>query len=250
LNEKRSWQLAAEINDYRIENWQSLSIKKGQTLKFVKKSSGNIAYLSVKGGFEVKKWLKSASTNLQANIGGWHGRKLEKDDRLSFNENSKIGCDSKKLSQTIMPQYSKNPTIRMVAGEEFDRITGLSENIFLCEEFTITQNSNRMGFRLEGKPLYSLDNAELVSSAVDFGTIQLLPDGQMIILMADHQTTGGYPRIGHVISADLTILAQLGANERVNFQLISIDEAEAIALKFERDLKFLKTGIKFHSKLK
>ncbi len=102
-----------------------------------------------------------------------------------------------------------------------------------------------MGFRLEGKPLYLLEKKELVSSAVDFGTIQLLPGGQMIVLMADHQTTGGYPRLGNIISIDLPLMAQLGANDRVGFHLISIEEAENLLFEHEKDLNFLRIGSKF-----
>jgi antagonist of KipI len=102
-----------------------------------------------------------------------------------------------------------------------------------------------MGYRLMGEPLYLLHEKELVSSAVAFGTIQILPDGQLIILMADHQTTGGYPRIANVIAQDLPSLAQRGANDKVYFELISLEEAEQIAVKFERDLNLLKIGCRF-----
>ena len=104
-----------------------------------------------------------------------------------------------------------------------------------------------MGFRLEGEPLYLLDNSELVSSAVNFGTIQLLPDGQMIILMADHQTTGGYPRIANVAGIDLPLLAQLGARDKVGFHLVTLEEAENLQLDFEKDLSLLKLGVKLNS---
>ena len=88
---------------------------------------------------------------------------------------------------------------------------------------------------------------EILSSGVSFGTIQLLPDGQLIVLMADHQTTGGYPRIGHVVSRDLPLLAQLGAGDRVAFHLIEPSEAEELALEFERELSFLRIGCKFQA---
>ena len=102
-----------------------------------------------------------------------------------------------------------------------------------------------MGFRLEGAELKLKNNFELISSAVNFGTIQLLPNGQMIILMADAQTTGGYPRIANVIAEDLPLLAQLGANDPISFEIISLAEAENLALQFERDLNLLKTAVKF-----
>ena len=100
-----------------------------------------------------------------------------------------------------------------------------------------------MGFRLNGEPLYLIDKIELVSSAVDFGTIQFLPDGQLIILMADHQTSGGYPRLAHVVSTDLPILAQLGANDKVGFEIISLAQAENLLLQNEIELNYLKFGI-------
>ena len=123
-------------------------------------------------------------------------------------------------------------------------MTALSEQNFLKTDFVITQNSDRMGFRLIGEPLHLLDSKEFVSSAVNFGTIQLLPDGQMIILMADHQTSGGYPRIASVIPNDLPLVAQLSANDKIAFHLVSIDEAEDLAFEFERDLRFFNVGVK------
>jgi len=93
--------------------------------------------------------------------------------------------------------------------------------------------------------LFLLDNKELISSAVNFGTIQLLPDEQMIVLMADHQTSGGYPRIAHIIKTDLPLLAQLGVNDKVAFQLIEKAEAENLQMRFELDLNLLKTAVYF-----
>ena len=235
----------AQIDGKPIENWRPHHIGKDQTLSFSGKISGNRAYLTVKGGFVIERWLNSASTNLTAKIGGFEGRSLMKDDRLYFNSKFQIS-DSRfryRIAGSVIPHYSSMPTLRVIAGAEFERLTAFSESNFLKNNFTITRNSNRMGFRLNGEPLYLLNKIELISSAVTFGTIQLLPDGQMIILMADHQTSGGYPRVAHVASADLPVLAQLGAGDKVNFEIISIEEAEDLALEFERELNFLKVGV-------
>ena len=134
----------------------------------------------------------------------------------------------------------------MIAGAEFDELTAISERTFLREGFKVTNESNRMGFRLSGMPISLLDTNRMVSAAVTFGTIQLLPDGQMIVLMADHQTAGGYPRIANVISADLPLLAQLGPGDGVGFRLVSIDEAEFLLARREKDLQFLRLGIRFN----
>jgi len=243
----------AKLDDESIENWRPYFIEKNQTLIFTRKTFGNRAYLSIKGGFKIEKWLESASTNLTAEIGGFEGRSLQKNDRLSFNSelklrNSKYEIQNTKflykISKSLTPRYSSFPTVQVIVGAEYEQMTALSEKNFLKQNFTISNDSNRMGFRLNGEPLHLFDKMELVSSAVDFGTIQLLPDGQMIILMADHQTSGGYPRIAHVVSTDLPILAQLGANDKVGFEIVSLADAESILLQNEIDLNYLRFGVK------
>ena len=102
---------------------------------------------------------------------------------------------------------------------------------------------------LAAEPLVLAKPIELLSSAVSFGTIQLLPDGQLIVLMADHQSTGGYPRIAHIISYDLPLIAQLGPGDKVGFHLVDIAEAEALAANFERDLSFFRVGCRFQANL-
>ncbi len=238
---------SAKLNGEAIENWRICTAEKGSTLKFEQKVFGNRAYLAIKGGFTVKKWLKSASTNLKAKIGGFEGRKLQLGDRIFFNQSpkSKVQSPKSKISTSLIPFYSKFPTVRVIAGAEFDDLTAISQQNFLHENFTITQNSDRMGFRLQGEPLFLQNPKELVSSAVNFGTIQLLPDGQLIVLMADHQTSGGYSRIANVISMDLPLLAQLGANDKAAFHLISLKEAENLLMRFEKDLNLLKIAAKF-----
>lgn len=235
----------AKTNNNQIENWRIYLIEKGSVLKFEEKIFGSRAYLAVKGGFQINKWLGSASTNLTANAGGYQGRALKNGDRITFqqrttNHEPRI---TNKISNSLIPFYSRFPTVRIVGGAEFPLLTALSEQDFLSEGFTVLPSSDRMGFRLKGEPLYLLHKKELLSSAVGFGTVQLLPDGQMIILMADHQTTGGYPRIAQVIEKDLPVLAQLGAGDKVGFHLVSLEEAESLLLDFENDLKWLKIGV-------
>jgi antagonist of KipI len=235
----------AKINDEPVENWRPVFVGKNQSLRFTKKTFGSRAYLSVKGGFKIEKWLESCSTNLLAKIGGFAGRSLQTGDRLFFNSKSKIQNSkfSYKIARSLIPNYSVFPTIRVIAGAEFEELTALSEQNFLKQTFGVRNHSDRMGFRLRGEPLYLLDGKELVSSAVNYGTIQLLPDGQMIILMADHQTSGGYPRIASVVSTDLPVLAQLGANDKVGFEMISPAETEDLTIQFEEDLNLLRIGV-------
>jgi len=235
----------ATLDGEAVENWRPFYARKNQILRFTGKVFGNRVYLAVKGGIKVKEWLGSASTNLVAGIGGYEGISLQKGDRLLFSSTLKIS-DSKfayKISKSLVPHYSSLPTVRVVAGAEFERLNAAGRENFISQNFTIGNDSNRMGFRLKGEKLSLAKKFELISSAVGFGTIQLLPDGQIIILMADHQTSGGYPRIAHVASKDLPALAQLGATDKINFQIISIEEAERLLLEFEKDLNLLRIGV-------
>jgi antagonist of KipI len=241
---------APELDGKLIENWQIHFAEKGSTLKFGEKKFGNRVYLAIRNGFKIEKTLTSSSTNLIAKFGGFEGRKLQNGDEIEFNSAFQIAqfASKAKISNSLIPFYSRFPTVRIVAGAEFENLTALSEQNFLKTDFAISQDSNRMGFRLQGKPIHLLNQKELVSSAVNFGTIQLLPDGQMIILMADHQISGGYPRIANIISQDLPLVAQLGANDKIAFHLISIEDAENLLLDFERELNLLKIGVKFPQK--
>lgn len=234
--------LSAMLNDTPIRNWSSFLVQKGEILTFTKPASGTRAYLAIARGLSVDEWLGSRSTNLVAEAGGFKGRKLEAGDHIELRDPHVV--KSHTVGQSMIPKYSRFPTVRIIPSGEFDLLTAISERAFLNEGFTVTNDSNRMGYRLAGPPLHLLHKKEMVSAAVTFGTIQLLPDGQLIVLMADHQTAGGYPRIANVISADLPLLAQLGPNDGVSFHRVSIDEAERAAAELERDLGRLRTGIR------
>ncbi len=123
-------------------------------------------------------------------------------------------------------------------------MTDSSKETLAVVDYKLTAESDRMGFRLEGAGLVIRGEQEILSSAVDFGTIQLLPDGQMIILMADHQTTGGYPRIAHIVPTDLPLAAQLGANDKIAFKIVTQQRAEELIMDLEKDLTLLKIGAK------
>jgi antagonist of KipI len=230
----------AQIEETLVDNWAVLTARKSQILKFRDKVSGNRAYLGVQGGLRCNSWLGSASTNLIAHVGGQNGRAIAANDIIDCNRSAHE--DNIKIGRSLIQHYSRFPTLRIIPSLEFDMLTLASTASLQSEMFTLLKESNRMGFRLQGAPLILQQPIELVSSAANFGTVQLLPDGQMIVLMADHQTAGGYPRLANIISADLPVAGQLGPGDRISFQLISIAEAETAYAKFERDLHFLKIG--------
>ena len=217
--------------------------EKGDVLGFEKKVTGQRAYLGVVGGFNVSSWLSSKSTNLAVRVGGFHGRPLLIGDRLEIiSQSLRPTPAGLGFGPSVADSLRPSLKIRFTAGPEYDWLTPLSAGKLLFESYRISRDSDRMGFRTDGERLFLLDELEMISSAVDFGTIQLLPSGQMVILMADHQTTGGYPRIGQVISRDLSVLGQLGPGDHVHFELVSIAEAEAVDRELEQQIAFLKVG--------
>ena len=242
-------EISPMLDDRPIQNWQSYLAKKGSVLNFTGKNFGNRSYLAIKGGFKVSEWLGSSSTNLAAKIGGLEGRKLEAGDRMHLKTKIKqqLAEIHTRISSSLIPRYSPFPTVRVIAGAEFEYLSKKSQGLLLNQDFTISKDSNRMGFRLAGEPITLAKPQEMISAAVNFGTIQLLPDGQLIVLMADQQTAGGYPRIAHVVTHDLPLLAQLGTNDKVAFHQVSIQDAEDLTLQFERELNFLKVGCRFQS---
>jgi len=241
---------SANINGTPIPLNHAVIINKHTTLQFQTPKNKSRCYLAVKGGVKISKWLNSYSTNLVAEAGGFSGRKLLKDDILELNNiNNYKFLDKEDFK--ILPwganedfgiQYSEE--FLVLQGSEWDWLDKASQEKFLKNPFFISHNSDRMGYRLASEPLHSATKTELVSSAVNFGTIQLLPDGQLIILMADHQTTGGYPRLGNIISAHLPTLAQMKAGDKIKFKFTDHQAAENLILKQQQHLTQLEIACK------
>ncbi|MBK9731013.1 MAG: biotin-dependent carboxyltransferase [Chitinophagaceae bacterium] len=226
---------SATINDQPVPLYTPVVIRKYSALQFKRKVEGARCYLAVHGGFKLQQWLKSYSTHLKANAGGMEGRSLQLNDQLHFNQQYDYSSLTGKNDVRLLPWqadheifYTSKDHIRICEGPEYNLLTSASKVAINESFFFITTQSDRMGYRLRGAALRQQQQEELVSSAVVNGTIQLLPNGQLIILMADHQTTGGYPRIANVISADLPLLAQLTANQSVQFQKVDHAVAEQI----------------------
>ncbi len=234
----------AQLDGNPIDNWHSYSAKTGSVLRFKRPLAGACCYFAVAGGFKIDNWLGSESTNLLAQVGGYYGRTLKKGDRIDLADASqKVPLAG--IARSLQPGIHETPTVRIIQGPEFDQISDEGISAFLGPKFRIKRNSNRMGFRLEGNLIPLKEDAQILSSGASFGTVQVLANGKPVILMADHQTTGGYPRIGVVIRPDLAKLAQLDAGDEIRFELISLKLAEEILEDFERDLDFLRVGMQF-----
>lgn len=247
---------SASINGEPITNLHPMLVGKNDVLQFHKPLTGARLYLAVGGGFAIDKWMSSYSTHLKVKAGGFNGRNLRKDDELLMRQPSSFSNLQNEF--IVLPWHSDlnylpagqtrkddNKEIFFIPGNEWSRLTTESKENFTMTSFVITQQSDRMGYRLKNIPLHSLTNEEVISSAVSFGTIQLLPDGGLIVLMADHQTTGGYPRVAHVISAHHSRLAQMKAGEKINFSSTTLQIAEELLIKQQQHLLQLKNACTF-----
>lgn len=239
------------INGDGIKINRPVIVKKNTVIQFPQKKKGQCCYLAVHGGFKVNSWLNSYSTNMKAGAGGYNGRKLQRGDVIEFNktfEQERLNnADVVKMHWRAAPieDASEPNEIFVIAGNEWNWLSEKSKADFLISKFTAALSSDRMGYRLSGTKLETKTNAELVSTAVNFGTLQLLPNGELIALMADSQTTGGYPRIAHVISAHLSKLAQKQPGEEIKFTIVTQATAEELLLKQRFHLRQLKNACNF-----
>jgi antagonist of KipI len=226
-----------------------IAVAKNTTLEFKKLAKGARCYLSVVNDFAMDKWLNSSSTNLLAELGGQNGKALKKNDVIHFKNPFNVAHLLHNKSFAVLhwrPDHDLEMKfeIEVVIGAEWYRLMQKSYEIFTTEKFGVTPAADRMGYRLYGKDLFVNDESQLISSAVSFGTIQLLPNGQLIVLMADHQTTGGYPKIAHVISADLPLLAQKQPMERITFKITDLQSAEEKLVAQQKYLQHLQSACK------
>ena len=232
--------LSPLIDGLPVAMWRPIYVQKGSVLSFGRAVDGCRSYLIIYGGFQVPEVMSSKSTYLRAEIGGWKGRAIKANDLLPFRKRyigqlKKFGWSAGK---NIYPDLS-NTKIRVIKGPEFDQFNERSISLFFEESYTVSNESDRMGYRLKGPVLERNSSRELLSSAVTFGTVQVPAEGIPIILMADHQTTGGYPRIVQVISIDLTLLAQMQPGHKITFELITLAQAQVLLLTREQQLNQL-----------
>lgn len=214
------------LNGTKIELWQSYLVNRGDILKMGICRSGLRNYLAFSGGIDVPVIMNSKSTNLKAKVGGFNGRKLMTGDILS------VGVGSLKAPLTLnkhyIPAYSKDIKVGVILGQQDDHFTEAGIKTFLNETYTVTQESDRMGIRLSsvsGATIEHKNGADIISDGITFGAIQVPGSGQPIVMMADRQTTGGYTKIGNVISSDLAKLAQATPGTKVKFVEYTLEQA-------------------------
>lgn len=254
--------LSPTINDMPVRTWRTILVKKGVELKFEQVRAGCRAYIAIGGSFSIPSIMESTSTYLRANIGGFHGRSLQAGDQLTCDSLSGLSLKMVQqlnprinnqpfvemewsISSDLIPTLQNKPLIRVMKGRQYHLFAKESQEQFFTETFKVTTQADRMGYRLQGPALHLEKAQEMISEAVTFGTIQVPAEGHPIVLLADRQTTGGYPKIGEIASIDLSLIAQAKPGDEVFFTEIAHKEAGLLYLEREIQIKQLKYGI-FH----
>lgn len=202
---------------------RAFPVKSGQTLKLGMASKGLRSYLAVSGGIDVPLVLGSRSTNLKCRLGGFEGRKLAAGDVLP------VGAFVRKPDRIVRPYHpvsAREITVRCVPGPQEEYFTEKGIETFYRTAYTVTPESDRMGMRLSGEKIETVHGSDIVSDGIVFGSVQVPKSGLPIILMADHQTAGGYAKIATVISDDLPVLAQAAPGTMIHFAKIPVEEAQ------------------------
>ncbi|MGI9227465.1 MAG: hypothetical protein ACR2PU_01615, partial [Gammaproteobacteria bacterium] len=190
----------------------------------------------VGGNWQIKQWLSSYSALAYDSSGITKNSVIKKNSMVSIDAQSSIA--PKRISKNQRPDFSKPLTVRVLPGPEFDSFSKEFQQQFLNQSFTLSPQSNRMGFRLIPE-LKNLAGPEMISSGVIPGTIQITSSGQPIILLADAQTSGGYPRIANVITSDVDALGQLKPGDEVRFVLVGLSDAQVALAEKQEAFSFL-----------
>lgn len=215
-----------EYQGQKISSWTVLTIQKGERLSIRAGKSGSWAYLAFSGKLNVKDWLKSNSTHSTSGFGGGvlkTGQKFTLTD--ASNQANRIG-------PILKPSFNTNDLIHAVLGPQDQYFMNTAIEIFSDSIFKVSDNYDRMGMQLTGPKLELKSALSIPSEPVVKGSIQVSGDGIPTILLADHQTTGGYPKIATVISSDINRLVQFRSNQSVKFILINSNKALQKARKF------------------
>ena len=206
------------------ECYKNYILEEEDQLDIISTKNTAYGYLSVSGGFQIEKFWNSYSINTKANIGPNNGKKYSILDKIFIKDSSLQKIKEMKLNYS---ELSDN-IIRVIKGTNFDYFSVEAQNRFFNQEFSVTKLADRMGIRLSGHKLKNIVSTNIKSEGLVRGTIQVPADGNPIIMLSDHGTIGGYPKIGVVIAADLDLIGQLTPGTKINFKEVSLEEAQNI----------------------
>jgi antagonist of KipI len=218
---------SATLDGTPVDVWTSFEAGPGQALRLGPTQSGARCYLCVQGGIAVAPFLGSASTHILSGLGGLDGRPLRKGDVLNIGP-AAASFRERTLAPHALERLSSHGVLRVTPGPQSDSFPGSSRQLFYSSPYRVTEEANRMGLRLEGPPIPALSGGDMITEGVALGAIQVPSGGMPIILFVEQQTTGGYPKIANVISADLPALGQLRPRNEVRFELVAWEAARAL----------------------
>lgn len=236
-------QQGVTLDGRRVLPWFQLPVKAGEVLDCGVVTGVNWGYVVVEGGFSLPPFFGCVSTHPHLGIGGYRGRALQQGDVLPCSSAGRVGqyVTSKGMGVSLRPEGLVVPApyeIRLVKGRQWEWFSEAARDALLTQCYVISSQSNRVGYRLEGEALgrcAEFRGRELVSEGACPGTVQVANDGLPIVLMADAQSVGGYPKIAHVIRADLSTLAQVPIGQALRFKLVSYEEALSALEAEERE---------------
>jgi biotin-dependent carboxylase-like uncharacterized protein len=205
-----------------VESMESIHLKRGNVVRIGSLVGATTLYVAVEGGFDIAPVLGSASTYVRGSLGGWQGRALEIGDRLPLLRGFIADRDEFRLEGLELNAPS---IVRVVAGPQNDYFSSAATERFLAAEYTVGAGSDRMGMRLDGPKIEHARGHDITSDAIAPGSIQISGSGKPIVLLADRQTTGGYPKIATVVSADLPALGRLPIGAKFQFEAVTLEEA-------------------------
>lgn len=222
--------LSPALDGEALPNWQTVRASEGSVLAFRGPQDGMRAYIAIAGGIDVPVVMGSRSTYTKAAIGGLEGRALKPGDTLdSQHAATEIEFVQRSFPENIGEQvYGVDNIIRVVSGPQREAFTQEGMETFLGSEYSVSMQSDRMGYRMEGPKIEHVSGPDIISDGTAFGSVQIPGDGQPIVLLADRGTTGGYTKIATVISSDIGKLSQTMPGQTVRFQSVTVDEAQAV----------------------
>ena len=231
--------IEVRVNGQSAPTWTGMFLGSGDHLVLGPRRSGARAYIAVAGGIEADRWLGSASTNLMATRGGMHGRNLKAGDHIGVaREASRPAVSGHHLPSRLRPDYDHH-TLAAIAGPHLKRLDAESRGMLFGSAFKVSREADRMGYRLDG-PRLAISGDELLSFGLTAGAIQVPRSGQAIVLMADHQTAGGYPVVATVVSASMPVAAQLVPGDELHFTEVTLDRAHQMRLSLAAALDTLR----------
>lgn len=219
--------MSATLDGQPVANWSAFPVQAGSVLSFAFAVSGCRAYLAVRGGIDVPIVLGSRSTHTRSKVGGLEGRALKVGDTLNILPSDLSKCKAQVLPTQLIPEIPGTIKLRILLGPQDEDFTAIGIETLFSTEYKITNEADRMGYRLEGSVVEHATKPDIVSDALCQGAVQIPGHGMPIIMMADRQTTGGYTKIGTVISPDLRLLAQAKPGDMVSF--VQVDDATGVA---------------------